>query len=188
MVWVKSEYAEELAVLLTWLSALVPWSISYGSFAVTSGQDLTLVILRFPFVGIRYQLGVQVLGGTSVLTPLEFRQEVQNAGGNALAQVPGYDLWLVGLAVLTVAVAVSLLMYFEVESALDVIPVDPVRLLGALLLVVAIALLSSTYVLYTSQAALFVPFGVFLHLAFGVILLRVDRAEAENPDADADTA
>ena len=188
MVWVKSEYAEELAVLLTWLSALVPWSISYGSFAVTSGQDLTLVILRFPFVGIRYQLGVQILGGTSVLTPLEFRQEVQSAGGSALAQVPGYDLWLVGLAVLAVAVGVSLLLYFEVERALDAIPVDPVRLLGALLLGVAVALLGATVVLFTSQAALFVPFGVFLQLAFGVILLRVDRADVEEPEADADAA
>jgi hypothetical protein len=186
MVWVKSEYAEELAVLLTWLSALVPWSISYGSFAVTEAQDLTLVILRFPFVGIRYQLGVQILGGTSVLTPLEFRSEVQNAGGSALAQVPGYDLWLVGLAILAVAVAISLLMYFEVERALDAIPVDPVRLLGALLLAVAVALLGATVVLFTSQAALFVPFGVFLQFAFGVILLRADRQPAE--DVDADTA
>jgi uncharacterized protein (TIGR04206 family) len=188
MVWVKSEYAEELAVLLTWLSALVPWSISYGSFAVTEAQDLTLVILRFPFVGIRYQLGVQILGGTSVLTPLEFRQEVQNAGGSALAQVPGYDLWLVGLVILAVAVVISLLMYFEVDGALDVIPADPVRVLGALLLGVAVALLGATVVLFTSQAALFVPFGVFLQLAFGVILLRVDRQDVEEPDADADTA
>lgn len=188
MVWVKSEYAEELAVLATWLSALVPWSVSYGSFAVTSGQDLTLVILRFPFVGIRYQLGVQILGGTSVKTPLSFRQEVVNAGGSASAQIPGYDLWLVGLAVLAVAVAVSLLMYFEVEAALDAIPVDRVRLLGALLLAVALALLGSTYVLFTTQAALFVPFGVFLQLAFGVILLRVDRTDHAESDADADSA
>ncbi|WP_323676469.1 hypothetical protein [Halorubellus sp. PRR65] len=188
MVWVKSEYAEELAVLVTWLSALVPWSISYGSFAVTSGGDLTLVILRFPFVGIRYQLGVQILGGTSVRTPLQFRQEVLNAGGSASAQVPGYDLWLVGLAILAVAVLVSLLLYFEVEDALDAIPADPVRVLGALLLGVAVALLGSTYVLFTSQAALFVPFGVFLQLAFGVILLRVDRTGVDDADADAESA
>ena len=188
MVWVKSEYAEELAVLATWLSALVPWSISYGSFAVTSGQDLALVILRFPFVGIRYQLGVQILGGTSVKTPLQFRQEVVNAGGGALSQVPGYDLWLVGVALLAVAVVVSLLMYFEVDAALDAIPTDPVRVLGALLLGVAVVLLGSTYVLFTTQAALFVPFGVFLQLAFGIILLRVDRTDVDDTDANADSA
>jgi uncharacterized protein (TIGR04206 family) len=185
MVWVKSEYAEELAVLMTWLSALVPWSISYGSFAVTSAEDLTLVILRFPFFGIRYQLGLQILGGTSLQSPLGFRSEVLSAGESAAAQLPGYDLWLVAVAILALAVVVSILMYFEVDAALDALPIDPVRLLGALLLVVAVLLLGSSYVLYSSQAALLIPFGVFLHLAFGVILVRVDRATDDTADATA---
>ncbi|NHN40631.1 hypothetical protein G9C85_03135 [Halorubellus sp. JP-L1] len=188
MVWVKSEYAEELAVLLTWLAALVPWSISYGSFAVTSSQDLTLVILRFPFVAIRYQLGVQLMSGTDVKTPVGFRQEVVSAGGNASAQIPGYDLWLVGVAVLAVALLVSFLLYFEVD-ALDDLPVDPVRLQGALLLALSLSLLGSSAYLFTTQAALFVPFGVLLQLAFGVILLRADRAvdeDAADVDASAD--
>jgi len=187
MVWVKSEYAEELAVLLTWLSALLPWSISYGTFAVTSSQDLTLVILRFPFVAIRYQLGVQLLSGTDVKTPVGFREEVVNAGGGTLAQLPGYDLWLVGVGLLAVALVVSFLMYFEVD-ALDAVPVDPVRLQGALLLALSLALLGSSAYLFTTQAALFVPFGVLLQLAFGVILLRAERAgddDAVDSDADA---
>jgi len=187
MVWVKSEYAEELAVLVTWLSLLVPWSISYGSFPVTASSNLTLVILRFPFVAMRYQFGVQLLSGTTVDSPVGYRQEVLNAGGDAASQLPGFDLWLVAVVVLALAFVLSVLMYFEVD-ALDGLPVDPVRLQGALLLAVGGLFLGASAVLYSTQTALFVPFGVFLHLAFGVILLRVDRAEAENPDADADTA
>lgn len=187
MVWVKSEYAEELAVLLTWLSALVPWSISYGTFAVTTTRDLTLVILRFPFVGIRYQLGVQILGGTTVDTPLGFRQEVVSAGGGSVNQLPGYDLWLAGVAVLAVAVVVSLLLYFEVDAVHE-LPVDVVRLQGALLTLVSLGLLGASYVLFTTQAALFVPFGVFLQLAFGVILLRVDRETSDEPVESADVS
>lgn len=183
MVWVKSEYAEELAVLVTWLSALLPWSISYGQFAVTETNDLTLVILRFPFLAIRYQLGFQLLSGTNVKTPLGFREEAVNAGGTTAQQVLGFDLWLVALFVLGLALCLSFLMYFEVD-AVDSLPLDPVRVLGLLLLMVGTLLVGSTYVLFTTQAALFIPFGVLLHLTFGVILLRVDRAEAGPTDDD----
>jgi uncharacterized protein (TIGR04206 family) len=178
MVWVKSEYAEELAVLVTWLSALLPWSVSYGTFAVSESNELTLVILRFPYLAIRYQLGFQILNGTTVQTPLGFRQEVVAAGESTAAQIPGFDLWLVALALLTVALAISFLMYFEVD-AVDALPLDPVRILGGLLLAVGVVLLGSTYVLFSTQSALFIPFGVLLHLAFGVILLRVDLVDPE---------
>lgn len=181
MVWVKSEYAEELAVLMTWLSLLVPWSVSYGSFAVTEMRDLTLVIIRFPFVAVRYQFGVSFLSGTTVDTPVGFRQEVVNSGGSVTSQLPGFDLWLVGVAILCVAFVVSLLLYFEVE-ALESFPVDPVRLQGALLLALGVVLLGSSYVLFTTQTALFVPFGVFIHVVFGAMLLRVDRAEIDDDD------
>jgi uncharacterized protein (TIGR04206 family) len=181
MVWVKSEYAEELAVLVTWLSLFVPWSISYGSFAVTETRDLTLVILRFPFVAMRYQFGVQLLNGTTIDHPLGYRQEVVNAGGTASNQLPGFDLWLVGVAILAVAFLVSVLLYFEVD-ALDGLPVDPVRVQGGLLLALGVVLLGASVVLFATQSALFVPFGVFIYLVFGVILLRVDRAEFETDD------
>jgi len=185
MVWVKSEYAEELAVLVTWLSLFVPWSLSYGSFSVTETSDLTLVILRFPFVAMRYQFGVQLLNGTTIDHPLGYRQEVVNAGGATANQLPGFDLWLVGVAILAVAFVLSLLLYFEVD-ALDDLPVDPVRLQGGLLLALGVVLLGSSAVLFATQSALFVPFGVVIYLVFGVILLRVDRAEFDADDDDAE--
>jgi len=149
---------------------------------VTASSNLTLVILRFPFVAMRYQFGVQLLSGTTVDSPVGYRQEVLNAGGDAASQLPGFDLWLVAVVVLALAFVLSVLMYFEVD-ALDGLPVDPVRLQGALLLAVGGLFLGASAVLYSTQTALFVPFGVLLHLAFGVVLLRVDRTDVE-PDDD----
>jgi hypothetical protein len=54
MVWVKSEYADELAVVVTWLSMVLPWSVAYtaggplGSHLAFVRISLFELQLRFP--------------------------------------------------------------------------------------------------------------------------------------------
>jgi hypothetical protein len=164
--WVRSEYAGELAVLLTWLSALIPWNVSYASNA----SGAALLFVRFPFAQIRYVFGVPIARGVVVSDPLSALAFQQ---GSPIAAA--YRLWAVGAAVFAVALLVSV-VYYRREAWAESWPVDPVRLLGALLLGTGLVFAGATYLLLSRGfSGLPIPLGVVFLLLFGGLLLTVDR-------------
>ncbi|WP_313690878.1 DUF7549 family protein [Halorarum halobium] len=177
MVWVRSEYAPELAVLSTWLSVLIPWNVFHGS---VGGGSILLV--RFPLLEIQYAFGVPLARATSLRDPLS---AYQLQAGQSVAGA--YAAWLVGAGVLLVAVAVSV-HYYREEARAESWSVDPVRLLGSLLtatgVVFGVASVLLTGGLFGVDlgvggglAGTSIPLGVPFYLAFGVLLLRADRVE-----------
>jgi len=166
--WVRSEYAGELAVLSTWLSALLPWNVTYA----TGFDGGTLLFVRFPLVQIRYAFGLPVARGVFVADPLS---AVAFQRGQAL-ELP-YQIWAVGAAVFAVAVVVSILFYRDEDRA-ESWPVDPVRLLGALLSATGLVFAAATVLLLERGfPGVPVPVGVVFLLLFGGVLLTVDRTE-----------
>lgn len=193
MVWVKAELAEELAVVAAWLSALVPWSVSV---ALGSIGGATLVEVRFPFVLVRYLFGLQLEGSDRVQNPL---LETPFGAAEYYAESPGafpYEIWIVAAGILLLAVVLSLLLYFF-EAELAESSVDPVRLMGALILLAAILLTVSSAVLELgldsfaqtdSYPGTVIPIGVLLQYAFAYVLLRVERVDEQGATADPDAS
>ncbi|RLM59760.1 hypothetical protein DVK02_03250 [Halobellus sp. Atlit-31R] len=167
MVWVRAEYAGALAVVSTWLAALVPWNVTYST-GVSGGSVL---FVRFPFFQIRYAFGLPLARRVSVSDPLS---AVAFQAGQTI-QI-AYQVWAVGAAVLAVAVVVAAVYYRE-EDALEAGPVDPVRLLGALVTLAGAVLAVATYLLATRGfPGVPLPVGVVFLFVFGAVLLTVDRA------------
>jgi len=168
MVWVRSEYAGEFAVLSAWVSALLPWSVSFAS------QDgVSLVVVRFPLLAFQFLLGARIQGAEQPLLP------VWSAYGfpasEAVAQA--YLVWLGGAAVFGLALLLSVVYYAADERLEARLPVDPVRLMGGLLLATAVVLSASTVMLWGSFLGGSVPVGLVFLYAFGYLLLTVERQE-----------
>ena len=165
MVWVRSEYAGELAVLVTWLSVLVPWNVTYAP-DVADG----VLSIWFPFFEVRYVVGLSPIGG---LTILDVLSELALQSGTTVYFA--YSVWTIGAFVVVVAAAVSLVYYFY-EERVEATPVDPVRALGALHLLAGGVFAAATYLVATRGFPGYsVPVGALLFLGFGVLLLTVER-------------
>lgn len=202
MVWVRSEYAEELAVVSAWLMTLLPWSFSYGR---PGGAQYFAI--RFPFFTYERWQGIAAgVGGGGFRTPigkldlyvyatltdalnpeeLAARYGTDDPGLSigtvidALKLGPytdatlGYLLWTVGLVVLLLAILLSVLLYVETDAVHD-LPFDSVRAMGVLLMVAAVFYSGATIMLYLQLPGIYLPVGPFLYVAFGYILLTVDR-------------
>jgi len=70
--WVRSEYANELAVLSAWLALLLPWNVSrvtrtdelsQGGGLVNTEVDSSIFFLRFPFAEVQLRNPGRVSGG-----------------------------------------------------------------------------------------------------------------------------
>lgn len=179
MVWVRSEYAGELAVVLTWLSALIPWNVTYSP-SVGGGSAL---FVRFPFFQIRYVWGVPIAQPVRLTVPVPgwllpgiFPRDFSALAFQAdQAILLAYRTWAVGAAALGVAVALSI-AYYRYEERVEALAVDSVRLLGALLGLTGVVLAVATYYLFTRGfPGVPLPLGVVFLLAFGGLLLTVDR-------------
>jgi hypothetical protein len=171
--WVRSEYAGELAVLSTWLSALIPWTVTYTS-AVGGGA---LLFVRFPLVQVRYSFGVPLARGIAVTDPLS-AAAFQRGQTVAVA----YRVWTLGAAVFALALVVSV-VYYRRESWAESWAVDPVRLLGGLLLTTGVVLAVAAYLLTTRGfPGVRVPVGVGFLLLFGALLLIVERTDLKADD------
>lgn len=175
MVWVRSEYAGELAVLSTWVTALLPWNIFLG--AVAGG---TVLFVRFPFLQIRYAFGVPVVRATTVSTPVS-AYLLQSGTSVQIA----YALWIVGALVYLVALGISIYYYREQERV-EAWSVDPVKLLGGLLVASAGVFVVAS-VLFPERffglsfgvgggfPGVSLPVGALLQLVLGGVLLRAQR-------------
>lgn len=168
MTWVRSEYAGELAVLATWLCALVPWSLSFGSRG-----GITVVAIRFQYLMLQFIYGIDLRGaGERPVLPV-WDAPAFAASGTAESQA--YAVWAVGAALLTVALVFSVLFYLR-EDRVEAGPVDPVRLLGGLLVLVGIVETGALVLLWRGYALSTVPLGVVFCLVLGAVLVRVERA------------
>ena len=167
MTWVRAEYAGALAVVSTWLAALVPWNVTYST-GVSGGAVL---FVRFPLFQVRYTFGVPLARRVAVSDPLsaaafQAGQSIQVA----------YQVWAVGAGVVAVAVTIAT-AYYRYEDAVESGPVDPVRLLGGLLVLSGVVLAISTYLLATRGfPGVPIPIGVLVLLVLGGVLLTADRA------------
>ncbi|MFB6090053.1 MAG: hypothetical protein ABEJ97_03255 [Halobellus sp.] len=167
MVWVRSEYAGELAVVSTWLAALVPWNVTYSS-DVSGGAVL---FVRFPFFQVRYAFGVPLARRVAVSDPLS---AVAFQSGQTI-QV-AYQAWTLGAGILAVGVLVAVAYYLD-EERVESGPVDPVRFLGAVLGLSGLVLAAATYLLVTRGfPGIPLPVGVVFLLVLGGVLLTVERA------------
>jgi hypothetical protein len=160
--WVRSEYTEELAVLCAWLSALVPWVVMYSDL----GELGRVLYVRFPLVQVRYTYGVPLAQATRVDDPLSALalQSGRSLGG-------AYELWVVGAALVAVAVLFGVALYFEVDVPLA----RPARAMGVLLLLAALAHAVAVYQVATVLPGVPIPVGVLFQAAFGVVLLSARR-------------
>jgi uncharacterized protein (TIGR04206 family) len=164
MVWVKSEYAGEVAVLATWLGAFLPWSV--GWLGISGVQ---VVSLRFPLARIQYIFGATVPGEK----PFLWAWEVPAFAGSPELTLAA-QLGLIGGEVYLVALLVSVVFYVA-EEWLMAQPVDPVRLLAALLSIVGLALTGAGFMLVRYDASTVIPIGGPLMLALGALLATADR-------------
>jgi uncharacterized protein (TIGR04206 family) len=167
--WVRSEYAGELAVLSTWLCALLPWAVSYRTLG-----EFRLYRLHFHYAFLQFVPGAD-LG--QALDP--FVAVYDGPGFPAdPTTTAGYQWWLVGAAAFTLVLAWSVVYYVYDERLETRSPVDPVRVTGGLLVAVALALTASTYYVSSGFSGTTVPVGLVFIYLFGGLLLVVERASA----------
>jgi uncharacterized protein (TIGR04206 family) len=181
MAWVDSEYAGALAVVAAWLSVLLPWSVSLRTGRLL-GENASLVVVRFPFAMFQFLFGPEVRG-FDTLVPMWAAPWFPADAPPGLADLTtvsnAYAVWLAGGTVLAVALALSLVYYARDEAVEAAAPVDPVRVMGALLAVGGGALLLATVVLFGPLAGLTAPIGAVIVPVLGAVLLRTERATVE---------
>ena len=166
MVWVRSEYAGELAVLSAWVCALLPWNVTYSP-DVAGGSVL---FVRFPFFQVRYAFGLPLARAVGVSDPLS-AAAFQRGQSIQLA----YHVWALGALVLAVALVLSI-AYYAREDAVEAGTVDPVRAMGVLLVAAGAVLAVATYLLVVRGfPGVPLPIGVLFLFLFGGVLLTVER-------------
>ena len=164
--WVRSEYAGELAVLSAWLCALLPWSVSYASQG-----GLRLYRIHFLYLFFQFVPGIDF---GQYDTPYLLVYRAPGFPDNADVAF-GYQLWILAAAVFTAALALSAVYYVYDERLEARLPVDPVRLMGGLLILAAVPLTASTYLLFTGFAGITIPVGILFMYLLGGLLLVVER-------------
>jgi len=169
--WVRSEYAGELAVLATWLTALLPWSVSVLRES-PQGVDATFTVIniRFVFLQFHYLFGLPI-GDQGLDSIVQFVFEIPGFVPNN--QVPEGRLWLAAAGPFLLFLALSF-VYYARDGWLEAnSPVDPVRVFGATFGVFAVVFTVATAMFYQHQPT--VPVGALFMWVFAAMLLRVER-------------
>lgn len=183
MVWVRSKYAGELAVLLAWLSALIPWNITYSP----NIGNVSALFVRFPLFQVRFVWGVDVSRNVALTAPIpgwllpswldQFSALSFQEGQTILL---AYQVWAVGAAVFTAAIVLSIAYYLR-EERVEAAAIDPVRLMGGLLGLTGGVFAVATYLLYTRGfPGVPIPVGVVFLLAFAGLLLSAERIREQD--------
>lgn len=164
--WVRSEYAGELAVLSAWLSALLPWSVSHANLG-----ELDLFRIHFVFGFLQFVPGIDL--GQARQTGV-FVHRGPGFPEDATVAL-GYRLWLAAAVVFALVLVWSILYYVYDDRLEERSPLDPVRVMGLLLLATALPLTAATYYVTVGFVGVTVPVGVAFMYLFGGLLLTVDR-------------
>jgi len=169
MAWVRSEYAGELAVLSVWLTALLPWSVSFLRETIL-GREVTVVNIRFVLFQFHYVFGISL--GEQSLDDM-FQVVFELPGFVPTNQVPEARLWLAAAVVFAALLCLSFLYYTREEWLAETVPVDLVRLFGGVFAVLALAFSAATVMFFPHQTT--VPVGTIFMWVFALVLLRIDR-------------
>jgi hypothetical protein len=163
--WVRSEYAGELAVLSTWLCAVAPWAVTWVSREEASGYFFwfhPLNLLFIPEIDLPGERPLWVWGFLDV--PLYIGETYVTY------------FWLGGAAIFAVALGFSIVYYLD-EDRIQSLPLDPVRTLGGLLVASGLLLVGAYVLLVQNHIGTTLPVGLCLQLLLGVILLQTERVE-----------
>lgn len=175
---IKSEFAEEFAVVFAWVSALVPWSVTT---AIGSIQGGSLVQIHAPFVVVRFLFDIEVPGPNPlVMLPWESISFYAGAPG----PIP-FVLYTASTCVIALTLLLTLAMW-ALEDQVAAARFDEVRAVGGLLLISAVLLTLSAAVLTvgapvdsvvsTSFVGVVIPVGLLFQYVFAYALLTVDRS------------
>jgi len=162
--WVRSEYAGELAVLSTWLSALLPWSATLFDRA-----GIVAVYIRFLPGRFLYIFGAELPGEER---PFLFVWEIPGFVATRGETLAAYAA-LGGALVFLVPLGLSVVYYLR-ETRVEAV-VDPVRALGWLLIASGLVFGVAVALLWRFQGGTVVPVGALFHVGFGVVLLKTER-------------
>jgi uncharacterized protein (TIGR04206 family) len=167
--WVKAEYAGALAVVSTWVCALLPWSVTFVRRDLDSGGPVTAVWLRFLPGRFLYVFGI----GLADDSPYRWVWDVPDFVATRGETLASY-VWLAGAVVFALAFVLSLLYYAD-EKRVESWQVDPVRLLGGTLVATGTVLSLGVTLLWRFQGGVVLPIGTLFQLGLGAVLLRVER-------------
>lgn len=215
--WVRSEYTSELAVLAAWVSLLVPWNISYNPNTPLVGMgDAWLFFVRFPLFEFQLRntslieetapvngsgveenitVGMDITGllsahypGTEIVANLYVTSPPTSAlfysGQLAQASVA----WSVAALAFLVAFALSIALYLREEDVIARLPVNEVRLMGALLGLGALGTGIGSALQYAQRDIVGtpIPVGVVVIGVFALVLLRIETIEPDEESAEED--
>lgn len=171
--YVKPEYAPELAVLSTWLLTIMPWSAT--RLPVQLGESSgTVLYLRFLFLRFQSITGISFPGTEKTILWVYEAPEFNQTLGTASW------VWAVGAGVSVLALGVSLAYYHDEQFLTARSPVDPVRLLGGLQVLIGVVMAIATVLFWQKQPQT-VPIGPLFALLFGAVLLTIERPEDGQP-------
>jgi hypothetical protein len=164
--WVRSEYAPELAVVSAWLAALIPWNVTLSQLSEVG----TVLFVRFPLFQVRYTYGIAFTEGTLLLDAYSaFRYQ------RGAAIQDAYAVWLLGAALVVLALALSVAMYVALDRV-DGLLGRPVAAMGALLLGAGVVHAAATVLLVTRGfPGIPLPVGVVFEAGLGAVLLGARR-------------
>lgn len=167
-VWVRSEYAPELAVVFAWFAALIPWNVTLSQLSNVG----TVLFVRFPLFQVRYAYGIPLAEGIVVKDPYS-AWRWQFRGGATIAEA--YAVWVAGAALIGAALVLSLAMYFREETTTRRLR-RPVQIMGGLLALGGVAHALATVLLsLRGFPGVPVPVGVVFEVVFGGLLLGAER-------------
>jgi uncharacterized protein (TIGR04206 family) len=173
--WVRSEYAGELAVLSTWLCGIAPWAVTWLSEGPLTGVFFWFIPGNFLFTPTIELPGSRPFWVWKLPAFFETRAEV----------LASYA-WLVAAAIFLVAFVYSLVYYFD-EERVESWRFDPVRVLGVFLLATGILFTIAWSFLWRNHPGLTIPVGTFFQLLFGVTLLKTERIYPDEDGGDSET-
>jgi len=194
--WVRSEYASELAVLSAWIAVLLPWNIAYQPNAPPEEQA-SVYFFRFALFELQFRRPwvFEINGDVTVaMEPLDITYGGTNIFGNIYGMLPTsaatfHDgtmgqaslLWAVAALAFVVAFALSLALYFREEAVAEKLPVSEVRLMGGLLGVGAVGTVgaSALYLTARDSTGIPIPVGALVVAVLAVVLLQTEEVDPD---------
>lgn len=205
--WVRSEYANELAVLAASLSLLIPWNVAQHSHEVPGAGETSILFFRFPLVEFQFRentITQQIGGGGAINIDVSQSLDLTFAGtklwGDLYVAFPHsavqfYDgtlwqaslLWAGGALLFAVAFLLSIALYFREDWVEYRLPVLPVHVMGALLTLGALGTAGASVLYYLERDVVGfpIPVGVLVLGLLGIVLLLtqpVSEDESTGPE------
>jgi hypothetical protein len=207
--WVRSEYANELAVLSAWLAMLVPWSGATHTQdgGTVAGVDVEgdIMFIRFPFVEFQFRDPPVIESGEELIEvdePLDAVYSGVELFSNVYVTTPPssvlfYDstlqqasiLWTLAAVGFALAFLLSLALYLREDRVDAALPVSSVHLMGALLGVGALGTAGASALHYAARDTVGfpIPAGVLVVAVLAVVLLRTEAIEPPDSETDAES-